>query len=442
MSPFPRAAYRPLEPYAPDRRPIELDLSDNTSRWGAHPGALRAIREAVAGAGPDAILRYPPVYADRLKQAVAARFGVPEGSVATGCGSDDLLDSAFRAVCEPGEGVRFLPPTFSMIEIFARMNGLEPMPLERPAPASGPDETRRRAKGTRTAADGGAGHLRHGPLPDPERVLDDGPALVYLCRPNNPTGEVHPRAWVEALVRAGGPAGPVILIDEAYADFMEPEIPFVREAAESSRVVVFRTLSKAYGLAGLRIGFAVGAPEVIREIEKSRGPYKVSRLGEAAGAAALEDRANWLAGILQEVRTERERLAEALRDRGLPALPSGANFLCVPLGVSAARAAGAERAAGAASAEEAAAAPVTAASVTAAAVTAALRERGVAVRPFPALPGLGEAIRASVGTRAETDRFLAALDRSLEELGLSRDATDETRTRPGKPTERPDGTPR
>lgn len=394
MSPFPREAYRPLEPYAPDRRPIAVDLSDNTNRWGTHPAALRIVREA----DPEDLLRYPPVYADRLKAAVTRRFGVPGESVATGCGSDDLLDSAFRAASDSGGRVRFMEPTFSMIGIFARMNGLEAMPLEREA-GMGPEAP-------------------FGPLPDPEQLLEGDPDIVYLCRPNNPTGEVLPRGWVARLEEAAGPQGPVILLDEAYVDFMGrgptglgrrtagersrgtvsgedsgpgPEVgasdDLLLSATTSDRLVVLRTLSKAYGLAGLRVGFAVGAPGVIREIEKSRGPYKVNRLAEAAAVAALDDEEGWVPGILADVRHERGRLATELEQRDLTPLPSGANFLLVPLSPGSA-----------------------AHGMTAPDMTAALRERGVAVRPFPDLPGIGEAIRVTVGPRSEMNAFLQALD--------------------------------
>ncbi|TVP54651.1 MAG: histidinol-phosphate aminotransferase family protein [Gemmatimonadales bacterium] len=357
MSPFPREAYLPLTPYAPDRRPIEIDLSDNTNRWGAHPDALAVVREA----DPDELIRYPSVYADALRDAIARRHGVPGSAVATGCGSDDLLDSGFRAICEPGERVAFIPPTFSMIEIFAQMNALEAVPV----------------------GDG------VGSLPTPAELIEavGGPGsrgLIYLCRPNNPTGEVQPRAWVDALIDEVGPRGPVIFIDEAYADYADES--FLERAAGSERVVVLRTLSKVYGLAGLRVGFAVGAPQVIAEIEKSRGPYKVNRLAERAAVAALDDADGWIPTIVRQTREERAYLMQALTDRGLRPLDSGANFILVPL----------------------------ADGQDTHTVTAGLREGGVAVRPFPALPGLGDCIRVSIGPREELDRFLAELDPILD----------------------------
>ena len=344
MTPFPRPAYAPLTLYAPDRRPVDIDLSDNTSRHGPHPAALRLVREA----GPGALTGYPSVYADALREAVSDRFGVARECVATGCGSDGLIDALFRAAGEPGERIAYPAPTFSMVGIFARMNGMEPLP----APAGG--------NGDLTA------------------LLDPAPAVVYLCRPNNPTGGTAARARVEALVEAAGADGPVIVIDEAYADYADDD--FLHAAAASRRLVVLRTFSKAYGLAGLRAGFAVGAPEVILEIEKSRGPYQVNRLAEAAAALALRDAEGWIPRVVAGVRKERRRLTDALRARGWAPLDSDANFVLLPLPGRSARE-----------------------------VVAALRERGIAVRPFPDLAGIGDAVRISVGRAEENYRFLAAL---------------------------------
>ncbi|TVR50672.1 MAG: aminotransferase class I/II-fold pyridoxal phosphate-dependent enzyme, partial [Gemmatimonadales bacterium] len=165
---------------------------------------------------------------------------------------------------------------------------------------------------------------------------------------------------------------------------------FLRRAATSRRLVVLRTFSKAYGLAGLRVGFAVGAPEVVREIEKARGPYKVTRVSEAAAVAALEDREGWIPGIVAEARIQRGYLRAELESRGFRVLPSGANFLCLPL-------------------EEG---PLGSAA-TADMVTARLRKSGIAVRPFAGLHGLGDAIRVSMGPRDEMDRLLNALDGML-----------------------------
>lgn len=343
---FPRADWAGLARYTPDRRPAEVDLSDNTSLWGPHPAAAKAL----ARAGAEALSRYPSVYADGLRSAAARAWSVPEDSVVTGSGSDDLLDSALRAATAGGGGVAFPAPTFSMLETFALMNGLEPVPVPW-------DEA----------------------VADPGALLRDGPAAIYLCSPNNPTGAELDPGWIRALLAARGPDGPPVLLDEAYADFGAASL--LAEAPALPRLLVLRTLSKAYGLAGLRVGLGVGDTELVAEVEKSRGPYKVSRPAEAAARAALEDDGGWLAEVVGEAVRSRTRLAGALGTREMAPLPSAANFLLMPVGAGRARA-----------------------------VTLALRERGVAVRPFPDLPGIGDAIRVTVGPWPLMERFLEALD--------------------------------
>ena len=359
---FPRVDYLPLEPYDPGRTPVEVDLSDNTNLWGPPPAALDVIRNAPK----DAISRYPSVYAPALKEAVARKFGIGPEQVTTGCGSDDLIDSAFRAVALPPGRMTFPDPTFSMIGVFARMNGLDSRPVHWDA-------------ATR----------------DPGALLAGNPDLVYVCRPNNPTGLASSGSWVRQLLEAVGPRGPLVILDEAYADYAQED--FVREAVASERLLVLRTFSKLYGMAGLRVGIGIGPAHLVREVEKSRGPYKVSLLAEAAAVAALEDATGWAGGIVRETVENRERLRAELEGRGFNPLPSQANFLLVPL------APGGNR-----QSEEDPGA-------SAAGISAGLKGRGVAVRPFAGLPEIGDAIRVSVGPWTLLERFLAALDDLLEE---------------------------
>ena len=352
MSPFPRSDYAGLRRYDPARAPVRLDLSDNTNLWGTHPGALERIRAA----DTDDLARYPELYADVLREAVADRFGVSPECVTTGAGSDDVLDSAFRATFAPGALLRYAGPTFSMVEPLALMNGMAAHGV--PWPEA---------------------------LDDPGRLLADDPDLVYVCRPNNPTGGQAPSAWMDELLELAGHDGPLILVDEAYADFA-PESLLTR-APGHRRLLVTRTLSKAYGLAGLRCGFAVGHPEVILEVEKSRGPYKVSRLAAEAAAAAIRDDEGWMQGTVDACLENRTRLVEELGRRGLAPLPSEANFLFVP-------------------------APTGRASTDA----VSLREAGVGVRPFTGVPGVGEGLRITVGPWSMMEDLLAALDEVFPEL--------------------------
>jgi histidinol-phosphate aminotransferase len=354
VTPFPRADYRSLAKYEPGRRPAEVDLSDNTNLWGPHPDALARIRAAT----PDDVRCYPEVYADTLRAAVAERFGVGPECVTTGAGSDDILDSAFRAAAGPGATVSFPAPTFVMAAELARVNGMRPNAVP------------------------WADAMR-----DPRLLLGQDTALVYVCRPNNPTGALARRDWMTRLLDLVEDSGPLVVLDEAYADFAGETL--VDWAVARARLLVVRTCSKAFGLAGLRCGFAVARPEVALEVEKSRGPYKVSRLTTETAAAAVRDRSGWTPMIVSECLINRTRLFDELTRRNLRALESHANFILF-----------------------------SAPSGDAAEDAAALRENGVQVRPFRDIPELGDALRVTVGPWALLERFLVALDRRLASLGV------------------------
>ena len=345
-----RAGYAELSLYAPDRRPCAVDLSDNTNLWGMPPGAERAMREIPS----DALARYPELYAQSLKQSLARYAGVDTSWIVTGCGSDDVLDSAIRAFAEPGERIALPDPTFPMIPVFARMNGLTAVPVP----------------------------LTPAYDPDVDALLATDPAIVYLCSPNNPTGTTLSRAAIDAVV---GRANGLVIIDEAYAEFAGCNVADL--AMRSDRVLVTRTMSKAFGLAGLRIGYAIGAPDLVAAVEKSRGPYKVNAVAARAAVTALGEDLPWVRERVDDAVALRARLTDALRALGIEALPSRANFVLAPL-------------------------------PDAAQVAAQLRARGVAVRPFeklaaPAATPLaatrGSAIRITVGPWPLLERALGAL---------------------------------
>lgn len=347
---FPRADFAPLALYDPGRVPVDVDLSDNTNLWGPHPAGM----EAVLTSPLRQVTRYPSVYAQPLKEAVARRFGVSTENVTTGCGSDGLLDAAFRAAVQPPGRMAHPDPTFSVVSVFARMNALEAVPVP-----------------------------WHEVEDDPAALLACDPDLVYVCRPNNPTGHLTPERWFDELLDIIGPGGPVVVVDEAYADYAGETL--VSRALASERLLVLRTLSKLYGLAGLRVGFGIGSPLLVREVEKARGPYQVGGLAEAAAVAALDHPPGWVETVVGSTVQNRERLARELTDRGLAPLPSRANFLLVPL-----------QGRGAIETNE------------------ALKVRGVSTRPFRGLPEIGDALRVTVGPWQQMERFLQALDDALE----------------------------
>jgi histidinol-phosphate aminotransferase len=212
---------------------------------------------------------------------------------------------------------------------------------------------------------------------DPEALATTGARITYVCSPNNPTGTTVSRAAVERLI-ANAPG--LIILDEAYAEFADDHR--LDLATASDRVLVVRTMSKAFGLAGLRVGYAVGAAALVAEVEKSRGPYKVSMPAERAAVAALTHDRAWVAERVADARTSRDRLVESLRTLGLAPLPSQANFVLVPV-------------------------------PRAATLARRMRVLGVAVRAFEALPMVGDALRITAGPAPMMERLVAALEEAL-----------------------------
>jgi histidinol dehydrogenase len=352
-----RSSYRDIVLYAPDRTPSPLDLSDNTNLWGVPPAAKHAIESAAT----QVVARYPSLYAVDLKKALASYIGVRPDMVVTGCGSDDVLDSALRAFAEPGERIAYPDPTFPAMPIFARMNALEPVPVP-------------------LTADYDA---------DADQLLATGARIIYLCSPNNPTGNVLSRSSIERIVDE---ASGIVILDEAYAEFAERDVTDL--LAQSDRLLISRTMSKAFGLAGLRVGYAVGTPMLVAEVEKSRGPYKVNALAELAAVTALTEDMAWVRAHVAAAIESRERLVEALRTLGLAPTDTQSNFVFIPL-------------------------------TDAPRIAKRMRGLGVAVRPFDGLPPIspalrasgGDALRISVGPWPALQATLEALETALGDVG-------------------------
>jgi histidinol-phosphate aminotransferase len=339
-----RASFRALSPYDPDNQRCRIDLSDNTNLWGAPPAAQAALEVTDSAT----LTRYPQPYSRELTGALAAYLGVEANMVIAGCGSDDLLDSAIRAFGEPGDTLAQLDPTFGMIRVFATVNGLAVTAIP-------------------TRRGGGA-----------EALVGADATIIYLCSPNNPTGEIIDGALIESIVaRAQG----LVIIDEAYAEFAG--VSSIGLLARYENLLITRTLSKAFGLAGLRIGYAAGSPAIVREVEKSRGPYKVTSLAERAATAAMTYDRAWVEENVKEARTNRARFSERLRGLGLEPIESRANFVLV--------------------------------SVVNSRVTAARMARsGVAVRQLENLTGIGDALRISIGPWPMMEECLTALEVALQ----------------------------
>jgi histidinol-phosphate aminotransferase len=199
------------------------------------------------------------------------------------------------------------------------------------------------------------------------------PAIVYVCSPNNPTGGVLP---LEVIERIAAGTSAIVMVDEAYIDFGgQSAVPIL---GERDNLIVTRTFSKAFGLAGLRVGYAIAPPRIVSQVEAARGPYKVSGIAERAAIAALQNDRGWVAETVAKTITNRGRFSQALAELGFEPLESEANFLLVPVNDSTA-------------------------------LSAFLRSRGIGVRAFRGLAGIGDAVRITVGPWEMMSECIAAL---------------------------------
>ena len=349
MDIYPRTDYRTLARYLPDRSPIAADLGDNRNLWGAHPAAL----EVLAASGTAAASEYPGSYSERMTDAVAARLGITPGHVTTGAGATGVLDMLMRAVAPTT--MRFLDPGWPAAGMLAQMNGHVPVAVE-----------------------------WHAALDDPDGFAGAEPAIVFAANPGNPTGLAIPDDWLRAVQARTEAVGSVLILDEAYGEYnraLDDRTPF-EMALDAERTICVKTLSKAYGLAGLRAGYGVGNPSLILEVDKARGPFVVTTVTSAAAAAAISSDLPWLAETISETKANRERVQAALRARGYEVPPSATNFVFVL------------REAG--ELED---------------VTARLERTGVRVRPFGGATALANGLRATVGPWDAMERFLDGLDR-------------------------------
>ena len=348
MDIYPRSDYRRLGRYLPDQSPIAADLSDNRNLWGAHPAAL----EVLANSGTAAASEYPGSYSERLTEAVASRFGVARDAITTGAGGTGVLDMLMRAVAPTT--MRFLDPGWPAAGMLAQMNGHVPAAFE-----------------------------WHAALDDPAAFAGSEPAIVFVANPGNPTGLSIPDGWIRAVQERTEAVGSVLIIDEAYGEYnrdADDRTP-IDMALDSERTICVKTLSKAYGLAGLRAGYGVANPSLALEVDKARGPFVVTSVTSAAAAAAISSESPWLADTIAETKVNRERVRGALRHRGYEVPRSAANFVFILRPE--------------AELDD---------------VTARLERVGVRVRPFRGPTGLSNGLRATVAPWDDMQRLLDGMD--------------------------------
>jgi histidinol-phosphate aminotransferase len=347
---------RALAPYIPGK-PIQeverelnmhpIKLASNENPLGPSPLAMAAAQKALADSN-----RYPDGSGFYVREALAKKHGLPAENIILGAGSTELIDLAARIMLQPGDCGVASHGSFPLYYIAIRAAGarLLEIPLRN------------------YAYD----------LDAVARNLPLDAKLVYLANPNNPTGTMFTAGELDSFL-ARVPQTVLVVVDEAYFEYVQ-RADYSRSIAvarERRNVIVLRTFSKVYGLAGLRIGYGIGPTDLLEEMNKLRGPFNTSGVAQAAALAALDD-VEHVRRSVESNRAGLAQLAAGLKAMGVQFVPSFTNFLLVEFGRDAEP------------------------------ISEDLLRRGVIVRPMRWM-GLPTAIRVSVGTREENEQFLAAL---------------------------------
>ncbi|MFD9880500.1 histidinol-phosphate transaminase [Streptomyces alboflavus] len=342
--------YKPGKPAAAGG-PVAYKLSSNENPYPPLPGVMESVL-ATAGS----FNRYPDMACTGLMSELADRFGVPVSHIATGTGSVGVAQQLIQATSGPGDEVIYAWRSFEAYPIITQVSG---------------------ATSVRVPLTSGEVH----DLDAMAAAITDRTRLIFVCNPNNPTGTVVRRAELERFLDRV-PSDVLVVLDEAYREFIrDPEVPDGIEIyRDRPNVCVLRTFSKAYGLAGLRVGFAVGHEPVAAALRKTAVPFGVSQLAQDAAVASLraEDE---LMGRVGALVGERARVVDVLRDQGWTVPETQANFVWLRLD---------DRTVD---------------------FAAACEKAGVVVRPFA-----GEGVRVTIGETEANDIFLQAAEAFRKEL--------------------------
>jgi histidinol-phosphate aminotransferase len=338
-----------LPSYIPGRSiPGAIKLASNEVPYGPLPGVVDAITEAA-----NSTHRYPDMGVVALRDKLAARYGVAPERVATGCGSVAMAEHLTRATCGAGDQILYSWRSFEAYPIIAATSSAASVKVPNTA--------------------------THGhDLDAMAAAVTDRTRIILVCNPNNPTGTALRRAELDTFLDSV-PENVLVVFDEAYREFVtDPDVPDAMAAyADRPNVVVLRTLSKAWGMAGLRVGVIVGAPDVVTTVRKVVTPFSTSSVAQAAAMAAL-DQVDEMERRASLVVSERERVLGAVRQLVGDVPETQANFVWLPLGDRAAE------------------------------FAAACESEGVIVRAFP-----GDGVRVTIGTPDENDAFLTAAQKAL-----------------------------
>ena len=354
------AALNPYEPGKPIEElerelgiPSAVKLASNENPMGPSPRAVQAMRGAL-----ETIHRYPDGKSYYLREALARRLDVAPGQLVFGAGSDEILELLAKTFLGEGDEVVFPWPSFAMYPIVTQGMGAKPVAVPLTA------------------------HFEHD-LDAMAKAVTPRTRVLMVCTPNNPTGTVVAPAALDDFL-ADLPESVIVAVDEAYFEYVpaDQRADALAWIARRPATMVLRTFSKAYGLAGQRVGYGVGDATLIGLLERARHPFNLNLLGEVAALAALDDREH-LERTIAANAAGRDLLTRELQALGIEVTPSAANFVLARAGAK---------------------------------TYDGLLRRGVIVRPMAGF-GLAEHIRITVGTEAENDRFLEALRETLGEGG-------------------------
>lgn len=330
-----------------------VHLDHNEASFPPAPGVVEAIRAAAP-----TVNRYPDTGAHALAEATSDYTGCPKESLIFGNGSDEIIELLSRTLLANGDEIIVPLPSFFYYATAARAVGGCVVGVHR-----NDDFT-----------------INIGEI---VRAVTDRTKIVYIANPNNPTGTLETVRSIDLLLEQRIPA--LVVVDECYFEYSG--VTVLDRLTAYDNLFVMRSFSKAFGLAGLRVGYGIGSPELCHLLYQSAQSYSVNRIAQAAAHAALQD-LEYSRRQIASVSEQRERLDAAFRERNLKTYPSAANFLLVNVS------------------------PI---SMTAASLTRGLQAHGIAVSDFSAAPGLGEHfVRITIGTAEENQALLDALDKILQ----------------------------
>jgi histidinol-phosphate aminotransferase len=342
---------KPIEEVERELKIHAVKLASNENPLGPSPKAMAAARGVLGDSN-----RYPDGGTHLLREALAERRGVSIDEIFIGLGSSEIIDLASRVLLRAGLQGLTSEGTYAPFSVAIRASGAELVLVPQ----------REFAFDLKAMA----------------RTITPKTGVIYLANPNNPTGSAFTEKDLEEFL-ASVPDGVLVVLDEAYIDYAVSL--GLRDAVEAYRkrknLLILRTFSKVYGLAGLRIGYAIGRPELLSAMNKLRTPFNTSGVAQAAALAALDDNEHVVRCIETNAR-ERKRLSEGLAKMGFRPVPSEANFVFMVVGPEAQ------------------------------ALSDDLLRMGVIVRPLGWM-GFPEAIRISVGTTEENDKCLSAMARVI-----------------------------